>query len=167
MTIGQSFVKEFDHEMKVTRSLLALVPEKDADWKPHPKSSAMGRLASHIATLPRWASGAVEHGVIDLSSPSAERFRPPPFDTTSALVEGFDRNIEAAKKAVVGATDEHLAGIWILRNGDKTLFSMPRTVALRSFVMSHLIHHRGQLSVYLRLREIPLPSIYGPTADTP
>lgn len=167
MTIAQNFLQEFDSEMKITRSLLERVPEKDAAWQPHPKSSSMGNLAAHIANLPRWVSGAVEHDEVDLSLPSAEAFRPPPFDTTSAVVDRFDRNVEAAKKAVNGVTDEHLAGVWTLRNGDKKIVSMPRTAVLRSFVVSHLVHHRGQLSVYLRLRDVPLPRIYGPTADTP
>lgn len=167
MTIAQSFLGEFDSEMKITRSLLERVPEKEAAWKPHPKSSSLGHLAAHIANLPRWASGAVEYDELDVSLPVGEGFRQPPFDTTSALLERFDRNVEAAKKAVSGATDEHLAGVWTLRNGDKKIVSMPRTAVLRSFVVSHLVHHRGQLSVYLRLRDVPLPRIYGPTADTP
>lgn len=167
MSIAESFLREFDNEMKITRSLLERVPETDAAWQPHPKSSTLGFLASHIANLPRWASGTVEHDQVDLSLPSSEGFRQPPFDTTSALLESFDRNVESARKAVGRATDEHLAGVWTLRVAEKTLFSMPRSSVLRSFVVSHIVHHRGQLSVYLRLRDVPLPRIYGPSADTP
>jgi len=167
MTIAQNFLWDFDHEMKVTRSLLERVPEKDAAWQPHPKSSPMGNLAAHIANLPRWASGVVENDEVDVSLPLGAKFRPPPFETTAALLVRFDANVEAAKKAISGETEEHLASVWTLRNGDKKILSMPRAGALRSFVVSHLVHHRGQLSVYLRLRDVPLPRIYGPTADTP
>jgi len=167
MSIAESFLWEFDNEMNITRSVLERVPEQDAAWQPHPKSSTLGFLAAHIANLPRWASGTVEHDQVDVSLPSSEGFRQPPFDSTSALLERFDRNVEAARKAVSGADDAHLAGPWTLRVGDKILFSMPRSSVLRSFVVSHIVHHRGQLSVYLRLRDVPLPRIYGPSADTP
>lgn len=167
MTTNQNFLWDFDNEMKLTRSVLERVPEKDAAWQPHPKSSPMGKLAAHIANFPNFALGVVENEEIDVSLPSGAKFRQAPFDTTAALLERFDTDVEAAKKAISGATEERFAGLWTLRNGERKILSMSRAMALRSFVMSHMVHHRAQLSVYLRLRDIPLPRIYGPTADAP
>ena len=166
MPIAQMLVPEFDHEMATTRTLLERVPEDAAEWKPHPKSMSMGHLASHIASMPRWTSAIVQQKEVDFASPTAADFATPPFKSTRQLVEAFDRNIQEARTVIAAASDGELAIPWALRNGGHTIFSLPRAGVLRSFIMSHIIHHRGQLSVYLRLRDVPLPSIYGPTADT-
>ncbi len=165
MPIAKTLLPEFDHEMRTTRNLIERVPEDRADWRPHPKSMTLGQLAAHVTNIPRWAAGSIKLPELDLASPAAAEYAPPQFETTRALVEAFDANVREAREAIKGATDEDLAVVWTLRSGDQKILSFPRTVSLRSFVMNHLIHHRGQLSVYLRLLDIPLPSIYGPTAD--
>jgi uncharacterized damage-inducible protein DinB len=166
MSIAQTLLPEFDREMANTRQMLALVPAADAAWKPHPKSYALGDLASHIATLPLWGRLSLELPELDLGSPANAGIARVPFTTTPELLERFDRNSSEARAALAAASDAELSAVWTLKNGATAVFSMPRTAVLRGFLLSHLIHHRGQLSVYLRLRDVPLPSLYGPTADT-
>jgi uncharacterized damage-inducible protein DinB len=167
MPIAQMLLSQFDHEMANTRRMLALVPAADAAWKPHPKSSALGDLAAHIATVPMWARLALELPELDLGSPANAGIARVPFTTTSELLARLDRNVGEARAALAASSDADLSAVWTLKNGGTTVFSMPRTAVMRGFVLSHMIHHRGQLSVYLRLRDVPLPSLYGPTADTP
>ncbi|HLL45178.1 MAG TPA: DinB family protein [Longimicrobiaceae bacterium] len=166
MTIAQSLLPEFDHEMATTRSLLERVPEDRAGFKPHEKSTALGALAAHIATLVSLAPRIVSLTEVDMNPPGGPGFKPPQLTTTAALLASFDANVAQAREAIAGASDEELMVTWTLRNGGHTIFAMPRAAVLRTMVMNHVIHHRGQLSVYLRLNDVPLPSIYGPTADT-
>jgi uncharacterized damage-inducible protein DinB len=166
MSIARTLLPEFDREMANTRQMLALVPAADATWKPHPKSYALGDLAAHIATLPMWGRMSLELLELDLGSPANAGIARVPFTTTPELLERFDRNVSEARAVLAAASDADLSVVWTLKNGATTVFSMPRTAVLRGFVLSHMIHHRGQLSVYLRLRDVPLPSLYGPTADT-
>ena len=165
MPIAQSLLPEFDHEMRTTRRLIERIPDGRADWQPHPKSMTLGQLAAHVAAMIKWASGTIRLAELDLSSPGAAQYAPPRFETTAALVETFDANVREARADIAGASDADLMVGWTLRSGEHTILSLPRVAALRSFVMNHHIHHRGQLSVYLRLLDVPLPSIYGPTAD--
>jgi uncharacterized damage-inducible protein DinB len=164
MTIAASMLPEFDHEMTTTRSLLERVPEKDPDWKPHPKSMPLGRLAVHIAELAGWTNSTLHQTQLDFAEPGA--YNPAQFTTTAKLLELFDEKVKSARAAIEGTSDADMMVKWTLRNGENVIFTMPRVAVLRSFVMNHIIHHRGQLSVYLRLHDVPLPSIYGPTADT-
>ncbi|HEY9285297.1 MAG TPA: DinB family protein [Pyrinomonadaceae bacterium] len=165
MSIAQTLLPEFDHEMQTTRAVLARVPEADADWRPHPKSMTLGQLASHVTNIVRWGGATFELEVLDLASPDAAQFAPPKFETTEKLVERFDANVAETRAALSAAADEEMGVVWTLKSGAQTILAMPRAATYRSFMMSHLIHHRGQLSVYLRLRDVPLPPIYGPTAD--
>lgn len=165
MRIAETLLPEFDHEMRTTRAVLARVPEADAEWRPHPKSMTLGQLASHVTNIVRWGGATFEREGLDLASPDAALFAPPKFETTAGLVEQFDANAAQARAALSAAADEDMGVVWTLRNGAQTILALPRAASFRSFVMSHLIHHRGQLSVYLRLRDVPLPPIYGPTAD--
>ena len=166
MTIAQMLVPEFDHEMATTRTLLERVPEDAAAWKPHQKSMGLGQLASHIASMPVWTEVIMSADELDFADPAAARFATPTFETTAALVASFDRNVKEARAQIARGTDEEMGRVWTLRNGAHRILGMPRAGVLRSFIMSHIIHHRGQLSVYLRLRDVPLPPIYGPTADS-
>ena len=166
MTIAQMLVPEFDHEMATTRTLLERVPENAAEWKPHAKSMSMGHLASHIASMPGWVDQILTESEIDFATPAAARLATPKFESTRALVEMFDRNVATARSRIAATSDADMGLSWALRNGEHKVFAMPRAAVVRSFIMSHMIHHRGQLSVYLRLRDVPLPSIYGPTADS-
>lgn len=165
MPIAQALLPEFDHEMATTRSLLERVPEDRADFRPHPRSTALGPLAVHLANLVGLGARIVSLTEVDMNSPGGPGFTPPQFSTTAALLEMFDANVAKSREAIAGTSDEAMMETWTLRNGGNTIFAMPRAAVLRTMLMNHTIHHRGQLSVYLRLNEVPLPSIYGPTAD--
>ena len=161
MAIADALVPEFDHEMTTTRKLLERVPEDKFDWKPHAKSFSLGALATHLATLPVWGAETLNKSEIDVGGD-----RPPSSPPSKAeLLANFDKNVAATRAALTGKTDAELMGVWSLKRGGHTLFTMPKTVVWRSFVLNHLVHHRGQLSVYLRLLDVPVPSIYGPSAD--
>jgi len=165
MSIAQRLLPEFDHEMASTRKLLEIVPEADASWRPHPKSSTLGDLAAHLATIPLWGRLTIELPELDLGAPSNASTARLRFTTMAEVVAKFDENLRGARAALASASDEALGTPWSLLNQGTAIFTLPRVAVLRSFVLSHMIHHRGQLTVYLRLRDVPLPSIYGPTAD--
>jgi uncharacterized damage-inducible protein DinB len=164
MAIAESLLPEFDHEMATTRSLLERVPETEGAWVPHAKSMPLGRLAAHIAELVAWTNSTIQQTELDFGVPGA--YNPAQLTTTAKLLELFDANVKSARAAIAGVSDADLMVPWTLRNGEHVIITMPRVAVLRSMVMNHVIHHRGQLSVYLRLHDVPLPSIYGPTADT-
>lgn len=166
MAIAKALLPEFEHEMATTRSLLERVPEDRAGFRPHEKSTALGELAVHIANLVGLGPMAVFQTEVDMNPPGGPGFTPPAFTTTAALLELFDANMEKARDAIAGASDEELMVPWTLKSGGNAIFTLPRAGVLRTMVMNHVIHHRGQLSVYLRLNDVPLPSIYGPTADS-
>lgn len=159
--IADSLLPEFDHEMATTRKTLERVPDGKFAWKPHDKSFSMGDLATHVANLPSWTVVTIDQEELDLSQP----FDPPKADTAAGLLEIFDDNVSAARAKLANANDATLMGTWALKSGDQVFFSMPRVAVLRSFVMNHMIHHRAQLGVYLRLNDVPVPSSYGPSAD--
>jgi uncharacterized damage-inducible protein DinB len=164
MPIKDALLPEFDHEMATTRRLLERVPEAEFAWKPHARSMALGQLAGHIANIPYWCSATLSTTVFDLDAlPNATRPQLPA--SRAALVEEFDAKVSAARTKLTSTTDAEFMTPWTLKKGGEEVFTLPRISAIRSFVMNHLIHHRGQLSVYLRLKDVPLPSIYGPTAD--
>jgi len=165
MSISKSLLPEFDYEMTTTRKVLERVPDEKYEWKPHPRSTAMGGLATHVANIPTWAISAVAQENLDLAPGGVPV---PPMEMAKgreALLETFDENVAKAREAISGASDESLFVPWSLLMNGKTVMTLPRVAVLRSFVLNHLIHHRGQLSVYLRLNDIPVPSIYGPSAD--
>jgi uncharacterized damage-inducible protein DinB len=164
MAITDSLLPEFDHEMATTRRLLDRVPEADLGWKPHEKSMSLGQLAGHIANIPYWASAVLSQPYFDLETGGADT-RPRTPASVAQLVADFETKTGAARTALAAASDADMLAAWTLKNGSHEVFTMPRVAALRSFVMNHLIHHRGQLSVYLRLRNVAVPPIYGPTAD--
>ncbi|HZS07863.1 MAG TPA: DinB family protein [Blastocatellia bacterium] len=165
MALSQSILPEFDQEMANTRRTLERVPEDKFDWKPHEKSTAMGGLATHLANLPSWVVYAIERDSLDIAPPGEPPLRLPPANSRNEILEAFDRNIAAARAAIAGASDEHLLKPWSLLSGGRTVLTLPRIAVLRSFVMNHTIHHRAQLGVYLRLNDVPVPSLYGPSAD--
>jgi uncharacterized damage-inducible protein DinB len=165
MAIRDSLIPEFDHEMATTRRLLERVPEAEFAWKPHDKSMSLGQLAGHIANLPYWCSATLETASLDLDSVGLPATRPTQPESQTALLRDFDGKVAAARALLATRTDAELLTPWTLKKGANELFTMPRISAIRSFVMNHLIHHRGQLTVYLRLKNVPLPPIYGPTAD--
>ncbi len=163
--IADSLLPEFDRETAVTRLVLERVPDEKAAWRPHHKSRSMGELASHVAGLAQWVPLALKRAQFDFGQPEGEAVRAAPFDTTARLLAAYDERVAAARAAIVATSDAEMMASWTLRNGGRIVFTAPRLTVFRSFVMNHLIHHRGQLTVYLRLCDVPLPPIYGPTAD--
>ena len=162
MSLSQSLLPEFDQEMANTRRLLERVPTDKFAWTPHDKSTPLGRLATHVANLPSMASLALSTDGLDVAT---RRTTLPKAETTEELLEIFDQSSAAARASIAGASDEVLFQTFTLRNGDRVMFSVPKIAALRTFFLSHVIHHRGQLTVYLRLNDIPVPGLYGPSAD--
>lgn len=159
MSYAETFLPEFDQEMASTRRLLERVPGEKGTWKPHPKSFALGHLAQLVSWMPGWIANTVQETSLDLATAAGYSF-----ETTATLLREFDKNVAAARKAVAGSKDADYAASWSLKRGDHVLFTAPRGVVVRNH-LDHLIHHRGQLTVYLRLLDVPLPPIYGPTAD--
>jgi uncharacterized damage-inducible protein DinB len=165
MALRDGILAQFDYEMVGTRKTLERVPEGKPDWAPHPKSMKMGRLAGHLAELPGWTVETINRDALDIAPPGGSPFQPTVMTSRKQLLEAFDKNAAAARAALAGASDETLLGNWSLLAGGNTIFTMPRLAVLRSFVMSHIIHHRAQLGVYLRMNDVPVPSLYGPSAD--
>lgn len=155
---------EYDHEMGTTRRLLERVPEADFAWKPHEKSMSLGQLAGHLANIPTWCTAVLDQPLFDLDS-AGDDARPKQPASRDALLKEFDAKVAAARASLAQRSDGEMLSPWTLKRGGHEIFTLPRISAIRSFVMNHSIHHRGQLSVYLRLRDVPLPRIYGPTAD--
>jgi uncharacterized damage-inducible protein DinB len=159
MSIAETLLPEFDEEMATTRRLLERVPSENGAWKPHPKSFPLGHLAQLVSWMPGWITNAVQETELDLSS--APEYS---LETTETLLANFDKNVAEARDAIASAADEDMAVSWSLKHGDRVVFTAPRGGVVRQTI-NHLIHHRGQLTVYLRLVDVPLPPIYGPTAD--
>ena len=159
MSIGQSLLPEFDQEMASTRRLLERVPTDKGQWKPHPKSFPLGHLAQLVSMIPGWVTTTVRGVDIDLAKVSGYSF-----EKTETLLAQFDTHVREAREALGAARDADLSITWSLKRGEQVLFAGPRGTVVRSHI-NHLIHHRGQLTVYLRLLDVPLPGIYGPTAD--
>lgn len=159
MSIGQGLLPEFDMEMATTRRLLERVPSEKGTWKPHEKSFPLGHLAQLLSWMPGWIATTLTSTELDLARGGGYSF-----ETTETLLAEFDRNVQAAREALAAAKDADFGVPWSLKMGDRVLFTLPRGVVVRQHI-SHLVHHRGQLTVYLRLLDVPIPSIYGPTAD--
>ena len=159
---GAAFINELKNEAETTRKCLERIPEDKFDWKPHEKSMPMGRLASHIAEMFGWTPATLQNPELDFSTMDYKPYEPP---TTADLVEFLDKNVAEALQVLENTPDEVFFENWTMRNGEQVYFTLPKIAVMRSFVMNHIVHHRGQLSVYLRLNDIPVPSVYGPSAD--
>jgi uncharacterized damage-inducible protein DinB len=165
MALSESLLPEFDIEMANTRKTLERVPLNRFDWKPHEKSTAMGGLATHLSNIPTWAVYTLGQDSLDLA-PGGEPLPPTPLaKSEDDLLATFDANVVKARAAIAGAPDPEFFKPWSLMSNGHTILTLPKVAVLRSFVMNHLIHHRAQLGVYLRLNDIAVPSIYGPSAD--
>ena len=165
MKLTDLFLAELEREAAGTRSALARVPEGHNDWKPHPKSMPLGYLASLVATMPSWVAMMVKQDELDLKSPGAAKFKPLEWRKRAELVAALDRGLAEAREALRNTTDEHLMTPWKFVIGGQVVDENPRHVMITNAVFSHLAHHRGQLTVYLRLNEASVPAIYGPSAD--
>ena len=165
MALRDALLPEFDQEMASTRKMLERVPEVRLAFKPHPKSPTLGWLANHVADIPGWVAATVNEDELDFAPAGKPRPQMSEASSRDQLLAIFDRKAAEGHTAIAGVSDERLAGPWTLRMGSHVLFTLPRAAVLRSFVMSHLIHHRAQLGVYLRLNDVPVPGMYGPSAD--
>jgi uncharacterized damage-inducible protein DinB len=165
MAIRDALLAEFDHEMISTRKTLERVPEGKADWAPHAKSMKMGRLAGHLAELSGWGASIIGQDSLDFRPVGAPPTQPVVMTSRAQILEVFDKKVAEARQQLAGASDETLLKNWTLLSGGQTIMTMPRVAFLRSFVMNHIVHHRAQLGVYLRMNEVPVPSVYGPSAD--
>jgi uncharacterized damage-inducible protein DinB len=158
---GKTLVPEFDHEASLTRKALERVPFDKADWKPHEKSYSLGELATHIAEIPGWMDITLNQDVFEMDGP----YEPAKPATVEELLEIFDRNTARAREVLASATGEQLMENWSMKQNGEVVFSMPKMAVLRGFILSHAIHHRAQLGVYLRLLDVPVPATYGGSAD--
>ena len=160
--IRQGIIREIEHEGSQTRKILERIPIDSFGWKPHEKSKAIGELAIHVAQIPQWTSRIVTAPEVDILAMK----RPlPEIRTADDLAKFSDENIQKAMEDLQRASDEDMMAVWTLRRGEHVVFALPRVAAIRAMAMNHLIHHRGQLTVYLRLLNIPVPGLYGPSAD--
>jgi uncharacterized damage-inducible protein DinB len=166
MSMAQAPLPEFDHEAAVTRTVLERVPEGQAGWRPHPKSMTLGELSMHLASIPAWAYLILREPSFDLAPPGEPVHVPPAWQSLAQTLASFDERIAKGRAALAATTDLELAQPWTLLKGGAKVFTAPRGSALRSFVLNHGVHHRAQLGVYLRLLDVPVPAMYGPTADT-
>jgi uncharacterized damage-inducible protein DinB len=144
---------------------LERIPEDRLSWKPHEKSMPLDRLAGHVAELAGWAVPTIMQDSLDFMPPGRPPYQPTVAKSRQQVLEIFDKNRDESRRAIAGASDEHLMQTWSLLRGGQTLMTMPRFAVLRSFFLNHMIHHRAQLGVYLRLNNVPVPSVYGPSAD--
>lgn len=165
MPISKMILPEFDHEMANTRKTLERVPDDKFAWKPHEKSMTLGDLATHLGNIPSWTKNTFEMDELDVAPPGAPPYRLEQAKSRDELLNAFDKNVSEARAALEAASDENWQGKWSLLMTGKTIFTLPRPAVFRGFIMSHSIHHRAQLGVYLRLLDVPVPSIYGPSAD--
>lgn len=161
-SLGQMIAAELKQEAVSTRKMLERIPGEQFQWQPHEKSMPLVSLAGHIADMINWTNVTINDDELDFATSD---FTPKKYADASELVAYFDQNIAAALDVLNSASDETMMQKWRLRNGEKILFEMPKAAVMRSMVMNHIIHHRGQLAVYLRLLDVPVPSIYGPSAD--
>ena len=164
MAISETMLAELNTEAANTRKMLEVVPEDKLGWQPHEKSMTLGRLAGHIAEIPGWAQMMVGKDELDFANSD---FKPEQHETVQSILGYHDQSVAAFNEALEGHDDATLMKPWTMKNGDHVYFSMPCAVAMRGFILNHIVHHRGQLSVYLRELDVPLPKVYGPTADNP
>ena len=165
MSISQSLLPEFDHEMANTRKVLERIPVDKLEWKAHPKSNTIGWVGMHLADIPGWATMTFTKDALDIAPPGQEPYRMPKAESVDAILERFDKNVAAGRAALAVAKDEDFFKPWSLLSGGATILTMPRMAVLRNFVLNHNVHHRAHMCVYLRLNNVPVPGLYGPSAD--
>jgi uncharacterized damage-inducible protein DinB len=163
--ISQSLLPEFDQEMSNLRKTLERVPEGKPDFRPHQKSMTLSELAGHLAEIPTWATMTFAHDEFDVNPPSGPKYQPYLMTTRAELLAKFDTDLKQARAGLAATTDDKMMATWTLKNAGQTILAMPRVAVVRSFVMNHMVHHRAQLGVYLRMNDVPVPGLYGPSAD--
>lgn len=165
MSMADLLLPEFDEEMAATRRILERVPDGNASWQPHPKSMTLGRLATHIAEIPSWTVRSLTLSEVDIAPPGGPPFQPRTLSSTAEILKLFDQNVAEGHQALATAQDAEFAQPWTFKRGGLTIWTRPKHEVFRRMAMSHLVHHRAQLGVYLRLREVAIPGMYGPSAD--
>lgn len=165
MPIAQMLLPEFEHEMANTRKALDRIPDDKFSWKPHVKSPTLAWLAGHLSTIPSWVNYTLGADSIDLDPEGGPPPRPPEPRNRAEVLETFDKNVQAAKEKLAATTDDVMMSNWSLLKRGQKLMTLPKAAVVRTWVMNHNIHHRAQLGVYLRLLDVPVPAIYGPSAD--
>lgn len=167
MAIAEALLPDYDQEVDRTRKMLEVVPNDKLDWKPHEKSMTLGRLATHLCEMPGWGQAVLALDEFDMAPPDAEPYRPPTVNSSAEILEMFNTNAAKARELIASMSDADFMKTWTLKKAGEKVFSAPRAGVVRDILMSHMAHHRGQLSVYLRLNDVPIPQSYGPTADYP
>lgn len=165
MVLAASLLPEWDQEMAALRKTLERIPNDKLDWKPHEKSMTFGGLATHLANLPHWAKVTMETDELDFMPVDGEPVQEVPVESAEHALEMLDERLAGARAAIAAASDEQLMTPWTLLAGGEEIFTMPRMAVLRGMIVNHMIHHRAQVGVYLRLNDLPMPAIYGPSAD--
>lgn len=165
MSLSASMLPEFDQEMANTRRTLERIPDEKFPWKPHERSLSFMELANHLTRLPAWGASTIRNSSLDLDPEKSEFIQPPPEETRDGVLASFDRAVSDFRAALEAASDVDMTQQWTLFKSGETLLSMPRVAVLRGLILNHMVHHRGQLTVYLRLNDIPVPAIYGQSAD--
>lgn len=165
MSIAQTLLPEFDQEMAGTRKTLERIPADKFEFRPHPKSFTMIQLATHIVNMLGWGKDVIKTDSFDVAPVGGEPYREEPAISIAALLEKFDSNLAGFREALASANDETMTANWSLLAGGHTIFTKPRVVSLRGDIFNHLVHHRAQLTVYLRMNDVPVPGLYGPSAD--
>lgn len=165
MSYADGILPEFDQEMANTRKVLEQLPEDKWDWQAHPKSRSIGWNANHLAEIPGWVAGTLTQLEWDIAPADGEPYQSPQLKTRQEVLELFDQNVTAARKAIQEVEEDALSEPWSLMQAGQPLFTMPRAAVIRTFVLNHLIHHRAIVCVYLRLNEVPVPGMYGPSGD--
>jgi uncharacterized damage-inducible protein DinB len=165
MSLAELFLPEFDEEMAATRRILERVPDGHNSWQPHAKSMTLGRLATHIAEIPGWTLVSLTKNELDIAPPGAPPYQPQTVETTAERLALFDKNAAAARQAIAVADDTEYAKPWTFKRAGQAIWTKPKHEVYRRMTMSHLVHHRAQLGVYLRLQEVAIPGMYGPSAD--
>jgi uncharacterized damage-inducible protein DinB len=163
MSYADTLLPEFDQEMANTRKVLERIPDDKLDWQPHPKSHTIGWNANHVADIPNWLVMVLNTPSLDIAPVGGQAYTSPELTRGKEILELFDRNVAVARKAITEAKD--VSSPWSLLQAGKPIFTMPRTAVIRSMVLNHLMHHRAHLLVYLRLNDIPVPGMYGPSGD--
>ena len=165
MPLIDALLPEFDREMGQTRKVLDRVPDDQFEWRPHPTSMTLGRLAEHLAEFPLWATMTMTQSALDISTLRPADYKSP--TTRAEVLAMFDANRKIGRAHLANKTDGEFDAPWTLKAGGKELFPMPKASVMRTFVLNHMVHHRGQMTVYLRMLGVPMPSIYGPSGDQP
>ena len=165
MAIKESLLPEFDQEMANTRTMLERVPDGNWTWQPHDKSMNLGRLATHLAEIPGWVLWILRGDSHDMAPAGGSTYVRPKRDSRAEVLKLFDANVAAMRGKIADHTDADFMKPWSMQKGGQTMLTIPRVAVVRGFLLNHIIHHRGQFSVYLRMQGVPLPPIYGPTAD--